>query len=61
MFVDSHCHLDKLDYKSDHSEIAEVIEKAKASNVTEILSVGAKQATELKDVVKALPLDRLLI
>ena len=40
MFVDSHCHLDKLDYKSDHSEIAEVIEKAKASNVTEMLSVG---------------------
>ncbi|MBU2897967.1 TatD family hydrolase [Vibrio hepatarius] len=40
MFVDSHCHLDKLDYENLHSGVADVIEKAKASNVTEILSVG---------------------
>ena len=40
MFIDSHCHLDKLDYSNLHSGIDEVIEKAKASNVTDILSVG---------------------
>ncbi|GLT17958.1 deoxyribonuclease [Vibrio zhanjiangensis] len=40
MFVDSHCHLDKLDYSSTHSGIGEVIAKAKACNVTDILSVG---------------------
>lgn len=40
MFVDSHCHLDKLDYQDLHSGIADVVAKAKAANVTELLSVG---------------------
>lgn len=40
MFVDSHCHLDKLDYQDLHQGIGDVIAKAKAVNVTELLSVG---------------------
>jgi len=40
MFVDSHCHLDKLDYQELHNGIQDVIAKAKAANVTELLSVG---------------------
>ena len=40
MFVVSHCHLDKLDYQELHNGIEDVIAKAKAVNVTEMLSVG---------------------
>lgn len=40
MFIDSHCHLDKLDYSELHTSVTDVIEKAKAANVTELLSVG---------------------
>ncbi|WP_159738323.1 TatD family hydrolase [Vibrio atypicus] len=40
MFVDSHCHLDKLDYQDLHQGIEDVIQKAKAANVKELLSVG---------------------
>ncbi|WCP66176.1 YchF/TatD family DNA exonuclease [Vibrio tubiashii] len=40
MFVDSHCHLDKLDYQELHQGIEDVVAKAKAANVTELLSVG---------------------
>ncbi len=40
MFVDSHCHIDKLDYQDLHTGIADVVAKAKAANVTELLSVG---------------------
>lgn len=40
MYVDSHCHLDKLDYQELHTGIDDVIAKAKAVNVTELLSVG---------------------
>ncbi|WCE30639.1 TatD family hydrolase [Vibrio sp. SCSIO 43137] len=40
MFVDSHCHLDKLDYDALHDSVADVIQKAKQARVTELLSVG---------------------
>lgn len=40
MFVDSHCHLDKLDYQDLHQGIEDVIDKANAANVRELLSVG---------------------
>lgn len=40
MFIDSHCHLDKLDYDELHTNIGEVVEKAYAAKVTELLSVG---------------------
>ena len=40
MFVDSHCHLDKLDYQDLHTNVADVIKKAEAANVKQLLSVG---------------------
>ncbi|MDA0147946.1 TatD family hydrolase [Vibrio sp. LaRot3] len=40
MFVDSHCHLDKLDYQELHQGIADVVAKAEAVNVSHLLSVG---------------------
>ncbi len=40
MFVDSHCHLDKLDYADLHQNVADVVKKAEAANVKELLSVG---------------------
>lgn len=40
MFVDSHCHLDKLDFDELHGGIEDVINKAKAANVEKLLSVG---------------------
>jgi TatD DNase family protein len=40
MFVDSHCHLDKLDYQDLHFDIADVINKSSQVNVSQILSVG---------------------
>ncbi|WP_047046692.1 TatD family hydrolase [Vibrio mexicanus] len=40
MFVDSHCHLDKLDYNDLHNGVADVIEKAAQAKVTELLSIG---------------------
>ncbi|CAM2787895.1 TatD family hydrolase [Vibrio rarus] len=40
MFVDSHCHLDKLDYQDLHTGVAEVIAKAEQANVKQLLSVG---------------------
>ncbi|MCK6262090.1 YchF/TatD family DNA exonuclease [Vibrio sp. ZSDE26] len=40
MFVDSHCHLDKLDYTECHLGIEDVIKKAQDAKVTQLLSVG---------------------
>jgi TatD DNase family protein len=40
MYVDSHCHLDKLDYQDLHLNVADVIKKAQAVNVSQLLSVG---------------------
>ncbi|MEZ8103643.1 TatD family hydrolase [Vibrio cortegadensis] len=40
MFVDSHCHLDKLDYTDLHNGIEDVINKAKQAKVELLLSVG---------------------
>ncbi|WP_234495524.1 TatD family hydrolase [Vibrio maritimus] len=40
MFVDSHCHLDKLNYEELHDGIEDVLKKAKAANVDKLLSVG---------------------
>lgn len=40
MFIDSHCHLDKLDYQDGHLDVADVIQKAQAANVSQLLSVG---------------------
>lgn len=40
MFVDSHCHLDKLNYDEIHHDVRDVINKAKQVNVERMLSVG---------------------
>ncbi|CCN48279.1 putative Deoxyribonuclease, TatD Mg-dependent [Vibrio nigripulchritudo MADA3029] len=40
MFVDSHCHLDKLNYEDLHTDVADVVEKAKRAKVEHLLSVG---------------------
>lgn len=40
MFVDSHCHLDKLDYTDKHVDVADVLQKAHDVNVSHVLSVG---------------------
>lgn len=39
MLVDSHCHLDRLDYTKKHTGIADVIEKAQAKGITHFLSI----------------------
>ncbi|GAB7220587.1 TatD family hydrolase [Vibrio comitans] len=40
MFVDSHCHLDKLNYQDLHTGVADVVAKAEEANVKQLLSVG---------------------
>ncbi|MCG3722900.1 TatD family hydrolase [Vibrio cincinnatiensis] len=40
MFVDSHCHLDKLNYQECHESIDDVIAKAEQAKVKQFLSVG---------------------
>ncbi len=40
MFVDSHCHLDKLDFEELHNDVQDVVDKARQAKVTELLSVG---------------------
>lgn len=39
MLVDSHCHLDRLDYQDKHTSVNEVINKAKQQGVQHLLSV----------------------
>lgn len=40
MLVDSHCHLDRLDYASKHVDIADAIAKASARGVSHLLCVS---------------------
>jgi len=40
VLIDSHCHLDKLDYDALHQNVADVLDKAKARGVDYFLSVG---------------------
>ena len=42
--VDSHCHLDALDYENLHQNIDEVIDKAKARDVKHILTIGVNMS-----------------
>lgn len=39
MLVDSHCHLDRLDYKSKHKDLNDVVNKAKAAGIDYLMSV----------------------
>ena len=38
--VDSHCHLDALDYENLHKDIADVVAKANARDVKHLLAIG---------------------
>ncbi|ATG73966.1 metal-dependent hydrolase [Zobellella denitrificans] len=40
MLVDSHCHLDKLDYGNKHANMAEAIDKAARRGVDHMLCIG---------------------
>lgn len=40
MFVDSHCHLDKLNYQELHTDLADVLAKAEQAKVKALLSVS---------------------
>ncbi|OEF26925.1 TatD family hydrolase [Vibrio rumoiensis] len=40
MLVDSHCHLDKLNYDDLHIDVSDVVTKAKLAGVEQLLSVG---------------------
>ena len=40
MLVDTHCHLDKLNYNDLHTSVADVLEKAKLRGVEQFLTVG---------------------
>lgn len=50
--VDSHCHLDALDYDNLHKNIADVVQKAQARKVKHLLAVGVT----LSRFEQALPL-----
>ena len=39
MLVDSHCHLDRLDYKKKHQDLTDVVNKAQAQGIEYLLSV----------------------
>ncbi|MFL7011558.1 YchF/TatD family DNA exonuclease [Enterovibrio norvegicus] len=57
MLVDSHCHLDKLDYDDLHTDVAEVIEKAKDRGVDYLLSVGVtlRSFPTMMDLIRPYP------
>lgn len=59
MFIDSHCHLDKLDYDELHQDVADVITKAQAANVAEMLSVGVTMSA-FSDMIEMIePFDKV--
>lgn len=39
MLVDSHCHLDRLDYENKHRDLTDVVNKAQAQGIKYLLSV----------------------
>lgn len=42
MLVDSHCHLDRLDYNNRHLNLADVVDKAKQRGIDYLLTVGVE-------------------
>ena len=40
LIVDSHCHLDALDYEKLHENITDVVAKAHAREVKHLLAIG---------------------
>ncbi|MEC6796686.1 YchF/TatD family DNA exonuclease [Photobacterium sp. S4TG1] len=59
MLVDSHCHLDKLDYDKLHTGIDDVLNKAKERGVEYFLSVGVTLAAFPKMMEMIAPYDNV--
>jgi TatD DNase family protein len=57
MLVDSHCHLDRLDYEKRHQHLSDVIEKAQARGIEYLLSVCVtlKDYPAMAELVKPFP------
>ena len=57
MLVDSHCHLDRLDYKNKHKNLTDVVNKAKAQGVEYLLSVCVtlKDYPTMAELIKPFP------
>ena len=57
MLVDSHCHLDRLDYDNKHQNITDVVNKAQARGVEYLLSVCVtlKDYPAMAELIKPFP------
>ncbi|RIY32201.1 hypothetical protein CJP74_05390 [Psittacicella melopsittaci] len=55
--IDTHCHLNYLDYEKEHKDIADVIAKAHARNVEQIIHVSCKlhEYEEIKEEYLTFP------
>jgi TatD DNase family protein len=54
MLVDSHCHLDRLDYKKKHKDLDDVVNKAKSAGIDYLMSVCVtlKDYPAMADLIK---------
>ncbi len=52
--IDSHCHLNALDYEKIHTDVDDVIEKAKAQGVEKFISISCSlsEPEEIRNLVK---------
>ena len=57
MLIDSHCHLDKLNYNDLHTNVADVLKKAKLRGVEQFLTVGVTldAFSNMMDLIKDHP------
>ena len=57
MLVDSHCHIDRLDYKKKHQSLTAVVNKAQAQGVEYLLSVCVtlKDYPAMMELIKPFP------
>ena len=57
MLVDSHCHLDRLDYQTKHAHIADAVAKATACGVSHLLcvSVTLEQFPDMLEKITPFP------
>lgn len=47
--IDTHCHLNMLNYEQLHKDVADVLNKAKARNVTHVINISCAPSYFLKD------------
>lgn len=57
MLVDSHCHLDRLDYKNRHKDLHDVVNKAKVAGIDYLMSVCVtlKDYPAMAELIKGYP------